>query len=297
MVNMHKACFALRQFLLPAILILPTGSSFLSFPFIHFHSQPHHHAGLTCCSWSCSEIIENVSASNLTRQDSKASQQCKWYEIFYQLNFTQSLHHYSILASRYMSGLPYHIVMGMPALSPTMEAGTLASWNVKEGDSFIAGDSLAKIDTDKASMDFEAQDDGVVARLLIPDGSEDVSVNAPIMVVVESVDDVAAFANWVPPAVEIVAKPLETASPPTPPVVVASPPPVVAAAPVVTAPIADPPVVVAAPPMATPILTAAPTMGPAWGATAKVTSPIAKTLAANQKAYIEMYGTTGQRPL
>ena len=224
-----------------------------------------------------------------------------FYEIFYQLNFTQSLHHYSILASRYMSGLPYHIVMGMPALSPTMEAGTLASWNVKEGDSFIAGDSLAKIDTDKASMDFEAQDDGVVARLLIPDGSEDVSVNAPIMVVVESVDDVAAFANWVPPAVERVATPLETASPPTPPVVVAPPPPVappvVAAAPVVTAPIAAPPVVVAAPPMATPILTAAPTMGPAWGATAKVTSPIAKTLAANQKAYIEMYGTTGQRPL
>ena len=66
--------------------------------------------------------------------------------------------------------LPYHIVVGMPALSPTMESGTISKWNVSEGDAYSAGDSLAIIETDKASMDFEAQDDGVVAKLLVCQG-------------------------------------------------------------------------------------------------------------------------------
>jgi len=52
--------------------------------------------------------------------------------------------------------LPYHLVVGLPALSPTMESGVLAEWYLKEGESFSAGDALAKIETDKASMDFEA---------------------------------------------------------------------------------------------------------------------------------------------
>jgi hypothetical protein len=58
--------------------------------------------------------------------------------------------------------LPYHIVVGMPALSPTMETGVLAEWYLSEGSSFIAGEAIAKIETDKASIDFEAQDDGFV---------------------------------------------------------------------------------------------------------------------------------------
>lgn len=219
---------------------------------------------------------------------------------------TQSLSLFlsSIIATRYMSELPYHLIMGMPALSPTMEAGTLASWNVKVGDSFIAGDSLAKIDTDKASMDFEAQDDGVVAKLLVPDGSEDVAVNSPILVVVENVDDVAAFENWVPPTVQVnvVAPVIAAAAPPVVvptatvvPVAVAVVTPVAVSAPVVvSAPVAVP--VTATPAVVLAVVTA-PTMGPAWGATARVTSPIAKTLAANQQAYINMYGTTGQLPL
>lgn len=52
--------------------------------------------------------------------------------------------------------LPYHLVVGLPALSPTMESGVLAEWYLSEGDSFAAGDAVAKIETDKASMDFEA---------------------------------------------------------------------------------------------------------------------------------------------
>jgi Biotin-requiring enzyme len=69
--------------------------------------------------------------------------------------------------------LPYHLVVGLPALSPTMESGTLAEWYLKEGDSFSAGAGLAKIETDKAAMDFEAQDDGFVAKILIPAGGND----------------------------------------------------------------------------------------------------------------------------
>ena len=65
------------------------------------------------------------------------------------------------------SSLPYHLVVGLPALSPTMEVGTLSEWYKNEGDTFHAGDGLAKIETDKAAIDFEAQDDGVVAKILI----------------------------------------------------------------------------------------------------------------------------------
>ena len=70
----------------------------------------------------------------------------------------------------------------MPALSPTMEEGTLAKWLVKEGDSVSSGDLLAEIETDKATMEFEAVDDGVIGKLLVADGTEGVKVNAPIAV-------------------------------------------------------------------------------------------------------------------
>lgn len=66
--------------------------------------------------------------------------------------------------------LPYHLIVGLPALSPTMDSGALAEWYLNEGDSFAAGDALAKIETDKASMDFEAQDDGYVAKILVQAG-------------------------------------------------------------------------------------------------------------------------------
>ncbi|HYM17804.1 MAG TPA: pyruvate dehydrogenase complex E1 component subunit beta [Micropepsaceae bacterium] len=68
----------------------------------------------------------------------------------------------------------------MPALSPTMEEGKLAKWHVKEGDAVKAGDILAEIETDKATMEFEAIDEGRIAKLLVPEGTEGVKVNAPI---------------------------------------------------------------------------------------------------------------------
>jgi len=73
----------------------------------------------------------------------------------------------------------------MPALSPTMEEGTLAKWLVKEGDTVSSGDILAEIETDKATMEFEAVDEGIVGKILVPDGTEGVAVNTPIAVMIE----------------------------------------------------------------------------------------------------------------
>ncbi len=73
----------------------------------------------------------------------------------------------------------------MPALSPTMEEGTLAKWNVKEGDSVSSGDVIAEIETDKATMEVEAIDEGVVGKILINAGTENVKVNVPIAVLLE----------------------------------------------------------------------------------------------------------------
>ena len=68
----------------------------------------------------------------------------------------------------------------MPALSPTMEEGKLAKWNIKEGDKVSAGDVIAEIETDKATMEVEAVDEGVLGRILVSEGSENVAVNTPI---------------------------------------------------------------------------------------------------------------------
>ena len=79
--------------------------------------------------------------------------------------------------------MPIEILM--PALSPTMEEGTLAKWLVSEGDSVSSGDILCEIETDKATMEFEAVDEGTIGKILIGDGSEGVKVNTPIAVLLE----------------------------------------------------------------------------------------------------------------
>ena len=73
----------------------------------------------------------------------------------------------------------------MPALSPTMEQGSLTKWLVKEGDIVASGDLLAEIETDKATMEFEAVDEGVIGKILIPEGSQDVAVNTPIAILLD----------------------------------------------------------------------------------------------------------------
>ncbi|MGN7869810.1 pyruvate dehydrogenase complex E1 component subunit beta [Paracoccus sp. 22332] len=91
----------------------------------------------------------------------------------------------------------------MPALSPTMEEGTLAKWLKKEGDAVKSGDIIAEIETDKATMEFEAVDEGILGKILVSEGSQGVKVNTPIAVLVEegeSADDVKAEAPKAAPA-------------------------------------------------------------------------------------------------
>ncbi|MBV1934159.1 MAG: pyruvate dehydrogenase complex dihydrolipoamide acetyltransferase [Parvibaculaceae bacterium] len=84
----------------------------------------------------------------------------------------------------------------MPALSPTMEEGTLAKWHVKEGDVVSSGDVLAEIETDKATMEIEAIDEGTVAKLLIADGTEAVLVNTAIAIILEDGEDASALEGF-----------------------------------------------------------------------------------------------------
>ena len=118
----------------------------------------------------------------------------------------------------YASGsLPSHKRVELPALSPTMESGTLISWEKKEGksssfhhffspkfcielmilgDRLNEGDLLAEIETDKATMGFETPEEGYLAKILIPAGSKDVPIGKLVCIIVENAEDVAAFKNF-----------------------------------------------------------------------------------------------------
>jgi pyruvate dehydrogenase E2 component (dihydrolipoamide acetyltransferase) len=112
--------------------------------------------------------------------------------------------------------MPIEILM--PALSPTMEEGTLAKWLVKEGDTVSSGDLIAEIETDKATMEFEAVDEGVVGKIVVAEGSEGVAVNTVIAVLLEdgeSADDIGSSAPAAPAAAAAEAAPaaVEAAAP------------------------------------------------------------------------------------
>jgi pyruvate dehydrogenase E2 component (dihydrolipoyllysine-residue acetyltransferase) len=118
------------------------------------------------------------------------------------------------------------IELKMPALSPTMEEGTLAKWLVKEGDEVKSGDILAEIETDKATMEFEAVDEGTIAKILVAEGTDGVKVGAPIAILAGEGEDAgkaaaaAPKADTAPPAAPKAAappKPDETPKPPAPP--------------------------------------------------------------------------------
>ena len=88
--------------------------------------------------------------------------------------------------------MPTNILM--PALSPTMEKGNLAKWLKKEGDTIKSGDIIAEIETDKATMEYEAVDEGTLAKIVVPEGTQDVAVNAVIAVMAGEGEDVKAAA-------------------------------------------------------------------------------------------------------
>ena len=134
------------------------------------------------------------------------------------------------------------IELKMPALSPTMEEGTLAKWLVKEGDKVASGDILAEIETDKATMEFEAVDEGTVAKILVPEGSEGVKVGAPIAILAGEDEDASKAAAAAPKADTAAAAPPKPAPEPKADATPKSPPP---QAPVETPP--SPPQAAAAP--------------------------------------------------
>jgi len=99
-------------------------------------------------------------------------------------------------SKRWQTSYPSHEVVGMPSLSPTMEAGSIASWAVEEGQSFDAGDVLCEIETDKATVSFEAQDEGAVAKILTKAGPDEIKCGEPILITVEDEGDVDAFKDY-----------------------------------------------------------------------------------------------------
>jgi pyruvate dehydrogenase E2 component (dihydrolipoamide acetyltransferase) len=109
--------------------------------------------------------------------------------------------------------MPVNILM--PALSPTMEKGNLSKWLKKEGDQVKAGDVIAEIETDKATMEYESIDDGVLAKIVVPEGTQDVSVNALIAVLAQEGEDPKAAAAAAPKgAAPAASKPAQSQAPP-----------------------------------------------------------------------------------
>src|SRR5437588_2443516 len=107
----------------------------------------------------------------------------------------------------------------MPALSPTMTEGKLAKWHVKVGDAVKSGEVLCEIETDKATMEVEAVDEGTVAQILVPEGTEGVAVNAPILILAAEGESIADVAKAAPPAAPAAAPKVQeapTAAKPSP---------------------------------------------------------------------------------
>ncbi|OQR92734.1 dihydrolipoyllysine-residue acetyltransferase component of pyruvate dehydrogenase complex [Thraustotheca clavata] len=217
---------------------------------------------------------------------------------------------------RCLSTYPSHQVVGLPALSPTMEQGNLAKWNMKEGDAINAGDIICQIETDKAIVDYEAQDDMFLARILVPEGTEGIVVGQPIMITVDDADHVNAFEDYVvdaaavpapkakspeeiPPKKEVIVDPATNA--PVAPadfLVTSQVPQKVVPGPEIPAPVVKaetPKPKPAAPAAATPAANSLNTFAK-WGTGIQM-SPISNSLLQRQKAYLALYGITGTFPV
>lgn len=152
------------------------------------------------------------------------------------------------------SSYPPHMKIPLPALSPTMAMGTVQRWEKKVGDKLSEGDLLAEIETDKATIGFEVQEEGYLAKIMVPEGTRDVPLGTPLCIIVEKQSDIAAFKDYVETGVA------EVSTPPP------APAPAPAAAPAAAAPTPAP--ATAAP--------AAPRKGRVF------VSPLAKKLAADK---------------
>jgi pyruvate dehydrogenase E2 component (dihydrolipoamide acetyltransferase) len=204
-------------------------------------------------------------------------------------------------AVRHFASYPTHQVIGLPSLSPTMTVGTIGKWNCKVGDKVGPGDALADVETDKAHVPFESQEEFYIAKLLVPEGSE-VKIGEPILIVVEEESSVAAFADF-----KLAVEPKAAAPAPEAPKAEAKPQPKVEEVPK-KQPQSPPPqqqqqqpaAAAPAPKQATPApQSAAKTASKVsfhWG-TGVVNSPLTRKISADQQAYINKYGRTGHQPI
>ncbi|KAH8412022.1 hypothetical protein KR222_007034, partial [Zaprionus bogoriensis] len=179
--------------------------------------------------------------------------------------------------ARAYADLPDHIRVPLPALSPTMERGSIVSWEKKEGDKLNEGDLLCEIETDKATMGFETPEEGYLAKILIAGGTKDVPVGKLVCIIVPDAGSIAAFANFKDDAAPAAA----AAAPPPPPpsaAAAAAPAPAAAAAP------PPPPSPAAAAPAGT-----APAAAPSGGRV--YASPMAKKLAEAQQMRLQGKGS------
>ncbi|KAB2620194.1 dihydrolipoyllysine-residue acetyltransferase component 2 of pyruvate dehydrogenase complex [Pyrus ussuriensis x Pyrus communis] len=115
------------------------------------------------------------------------------------------------------AGLPPHQEIGMPSLSPTMSEGNIARWLKKEGDKVSPGEVLCEVETDKATVEMECMEDGYLAKILRPDGTQGIKVGEVIAITVEEEDDIAKFKDYTPSASGASAPAAKEASEPTPP--------------------------------------------------------------------------------
>lgn len=166
------------------------------------------------------------------------------------------------------SSYPSHMKITLPALSPTMTMGTVQRWEKKVGEKLGEGDLLAEIETDKATIGFEVQEEGYLAKIMVPEGTRDVPLGTPLCIIVEKESDIAAFNDYVETGVA------DVSTPPPPPA------PAPAPAPAVVAPTPSPAVAAAAP------------SGPRKGRV--FISPLAKKLAAEKG--IDLAQVSGSGP-
>jgi len=162
---------------------------------------------------------------------------------------------------RCFSSHPPHVKVTLPALSPTMEMGSIVTWEKKEGDKVSEGDLLCEIETDKATMGFETPEEGYLAKIFIEAGTRDIPIGKLLCIIVEDQEDVAKFADF--DASSVAETPAAAAAPPAPAATPAPPPP--------------PPAAAAPTPAAAPVQRSAPVAG------GKVfASPAAKRVAAEK---------------
>src|SRR5882672_4285044 len=134
------------------------------------------------------------------------------------------------------------IEIRMPALSPTMTEGNIARWLKKEGDEVHSGDVIAEIETDKATMEYEAVDEGRIGKIIVPEGAQGVKVNQPIAVLLEEGEDAGALAGFAGQGGGVPAAPPKPAEPaPVPATAKTEGPPAAAAPAAPAAPVTSPP--------------------------------------------------------